>query len=84
MIHTLVKYLLLQQLLVYHQANIVDEMNHILDDQDDSIFPPSNKIDDINLIIMMCLNWYHLSEWWIDQTDKVKKKNLYYKSNVRL
>jgi len=47
MIHILVKYLLLQQLLVYHQASIVDEMNHILDDQDALIFPPKNKIDNI-------------------------------------
>lgn len=56
MIHILVKYLLLQQLSVYHQANIVDEMNHNLDDRDDLIFLPKNKIDNIYLTIMMCLS----------------------------
>lgn len=38
MTHTLVKYLLPQQLLIYHPANIVDEMIHIQDDQDDLLF----------------------------------------------
>lgn len=40
MTHILVKYLLLQQQLIYYQANIVDEMNHNLDDQDDLLFQP--------------------------------------------
>lgn len=39
-IHILVKYLRLQQQLIYHQANIVDEMNHNLDDQDDLLSQP--------------------------------------------
>lgn len=43
MIYTWVKYQLLQQLLIYHQANIVDEMNHTLDDQDDLLSQPTNK-----------------------------------------
>lgn len=43
MIHTLVKYLLLPQLLIYHQASIVDEMNHNLDDQDDLPFQSKNS-----------------------------------------
>jgi len=58
MIYTLVKYLLLQQLLIYHQASIVDEMSHILDDEDDLIFLPRNKIDNIYLTIVT--NWKHL------------------------
>jgi len=74
MIHILVKYLLLQQLLVYHQASIVDEMNHILDDQDDLIFPPRNKINNTYLTIIIHLSWKHLSNWWIDQTDKLTQK----------
>lgn len=44
MIHIWVKYQLLQPLLIYHQANIVDEMNHILDDQDDLLSQPTNII----------------------------------------
>lgn len=48
MIHTWVKYQLLQQLSIYHRANIVDEMNHILDDQDDLLFQPKNKITFVN------------------------------------
>lgn len=43
-IHISVKYLLLQQLSIYHLTNIVDGMNHIPDDQDDLIFQPKNKI----------------------------------------
>lgn len=42
--HTWVKYQLLQLLLIYHPANIVDEMNHILDDQDDLLSQPISKI----------------------------------------
>lgn len=40
MIHTLVKYQLLQLLLIYHQANIVDETNHILGGQGHLLFQP--------------------------------------------
>lgn len=50
MIYTLVKYLLLQLLLVYHQANIVDEMSHTLDDQNDLLFLPINYILNNNYI----------------------------------
>jgi len=44
MIHTWVKCLRLQQLLIFHQASIVGEMYHTPDDQDDLLFQPKNKI----------------------------------------
>jgi hypothetical protein len=50
MIYTLVKYQLLQQQLVYHQANIVDEMSHTLDDQNDLLFLPINNISNNNYL----------------------------------
>lgn len=54
MIHTWVRYLLLPQLLIYHQASIVDEMNHTLDDQDDQ--PLQTKIQ-IKYIYLAILNY---------------------------
>lgn len=56
MIHTLVKCQLLQQLLIYHQANIVDETNHILGDQGDLTFQPFKKKKKCLKIILINVN----------------------------
>lgn len=50
-IYTLVKCLLLQQQLVYHQASIVDEMSHTLDDPNGLIFLPINDMLNNNSFI---------------------------------
>lgn len=47
MIHILVKCLTRQQLLIYYQSSIVDEMNHNPDDQGDLLLQPKNKIINI-------------------------------------
>jgi len=47
MIHILAKCLTRQQLLIYLQASIVDEMNHNQDDQGDLLFQPKNMIINI-------------------------------------
>lgn len=44
MLHTLVKYLSLPQLLIYPRASIVDEKIHILDGQNGLLFQPIRKI----------------------------------------